>query len=168
MNHRIQGAARALRAFRRDVEAARRPGNALLSDTSLWALALLRGGDALGAMTGRRFGTRTLLRLFFHIDVWTDDVGGGLRLPHPFNIVIGEGVDIEPDCVLMHGVTVQRGDGTRLGAGSFVGAGATVLAGVEVGARATVGAGAVVTRSVVPGQVVAGVPARPTNLREAA
>lgn len=163
--NRMLGALDAIQAFRRDVEAARKPhGSALstlASDTSLWALAILRGGDALGAVTGRRFGSRTLLRLLFHIDVWTDEVGGGLRLPHPFNIVIGEGVAVEPGCVLMHGVTVQRGEGTRIGPGCFVGAGATVLAGVTVGEGAVVGAGAVVTHSVHGGDVVAGVPARP-------
>jgi acetyltransferase-like isoleucine patch superfamily enzyme len=44
--------------------------------------------------------------------------------------------------------------------GAWVGANATILPGVEIGANAVVGAGAVVTRSVAPGAVVVGVPAR--------
>jgi UDP-2-acetamido-3-amino-2,3-dideoxy-glucuronate N-acetyltransferase len=41
-----------------------------------------------------------------------------------------------------------------------LGSGVVVLGGVRIGSGATVGAGAVVTRDVVPGAVVAGVPAR--------
>ena len=42
-----------------------------------------------------------------------------------------------------------------------IGSNATIVAGVVVGEGAVVGAGAVVTADVAPGQVVAGVPARP-------
>lgn len=48
----------------------------------------------------------------------------------------------------------------RLGSGSFIGAGATVLPHLSIGAGATVGAGAVVTRDVLPGETVVGVPAK--------
>lgn len=44
--------------------------------------------------------------------------------------------------------------------GASIGANATLLAGIEIGERAMVGAGAVVTRSVPPGAIVAGNPAR--------
>jgi acetyltransferase-like isoleucine patch superfamily enzyme len=50
---------------------------------------------------------------------------------------------------------------TRVGKGAVIGTGATLLCGVTVGAGAMVGAGSVVTRSVAPGAVVAGNPARP-------
>ncbi len=43
--------------------------------------------------------------------------------------------------------------------GSFLGANVTVLPGVRIGARSFVAAGSVVTRDVVPGTLVAGVPA---------
>ena len=45
--------------------------------------------------------------------------------------------------------------------GATIGSNATVLGPVTIGAGALVGAGAVVTRSVDPGAVVAGTPARP-------
>ena len=48
----------------------------------------------------------------------------------------------------------------RIGDDVFIGAGATIMPGVEIGERVVVGAGSVVTRSVPPGSVVAGVPAR--------
>lgn len=44
--------------------------------------------------------------------------------------------------------------------GVYVGANVTILEGVEIGELSVVGAGAVVTRSVSPGTVVAGVPAK--------
>ena len=45
--------------------------------------------------------------------------------------------------------------------GASIGTGATILGGVTIGELAVVGAGSVVTRSVEPGAVVAGNPARP-------
>jgi acetyltransferase-like isoleucine patch superfamily enzyme len=49
---------------------------------------------------------------------------------------------------------------TRIGANCFIGGRAMVLPGVEIGDGCVVGAGAVVTKSVPPGCVVAGNPAR--------
>ena len=49
----------------------------------------------------------------------------------------------------------------RVGDGAAIGSGAVILGGVTIGESALVGAGAVVTRDVAPGEVVAGVPARP-------
>ena len=48
-----------------------------------------------------------------------------------------------------------------LGAAVIVGTGAQVLQYLKIGDGATVGAGAVVTRDVLPGETVTGVPARP-------
>lgn len=49
----------------------------------------------------------------------------------------------------------------------WLGAGVIVLKGVRIGRSAVVAAGAVVTKDVAPGEVVAGVPARPIHTREA-
>lgn len=152
----------ALEAFADDFGALRRAHGTVrraLGDSSLLPLAILRGGDALEALVGTRLGARTILRLAFHIDIGDAEVAGGLRLPHPFCVVVGDGVRIGRDCVVMHGVTVQRGEGTAVEDRAVLGAGATVLAGVTVGAGALVGAGAVVTRDVRDRAVVAGVPA---------
>jgi len=45
-----------------------------------------------------------------------------------------------------------------------IGSGAVIMGGIRIGAGALVGAGAVVTRDVLPGQTVAGIPARPQAL----
>jgi sugar O-acyltransferase (sialic acid O-acetyltransferase NeuD family) len=66
--------------------------------------------------------------------------------------VVGDGVTFGAGARVAGGVTIERG--------AYVGSGALVREGVVVGAAAVVGMGAVVTRSVPPGEVWAGVPAR--------
>ncbi len=53
-----------------------------------------------------------------------------------------------------------------IGADVWVGTGAIILPGVSIGAGAIIGAGAVVTKDVLPGAVVKGVPARVTRILE--
>ena len=50
---------------------------------------------------------------------------------------------------------------TTIQDGAFIGVDTMLVAPITVGAGAKTGAGAVVTRDVLPGQVVVGVPARP-------
>ena len=139
---------------------ARLPRVAAAFDSSLWALGLLRFGAAFRGMLGTSLGLFTLLRLGFHIDVWSDAIGPGLRLPHPFNIVIGEGVEIGPACTLLHGVTLQNGRDTRVGRGVFLANGVTVLAGSRIGDGSLVGAASVVRGEIPPACVAVGAPAR--------
>ncbi|MCG5054380.1 MAG: hypothetical protein KA712_15555 [Myxococcales bacterium] len=144
-------------------------GLALVSDPSLWALGLLRGASMLKAVSGRAWGLPVLLKVAFHIDVWSDDIGPGLRLPHPFGIVIGDGVKLGANCTVMHGVTLQRG-ATQIDDGVVLANNATVLAGAHVGQGSLVGAASVVRGQVPPRSVVAGAPARvirPTRPGEA-
>jgi serine O-acetyltransferase len=131
-----------------------------MGDPSLWVLALVRGGTAARALVGSSLGASTALRVVFHVDLWSDDIGPGLRLPHPFYVVVGGGVSIGRDCTILHGVTIQHGEGTSVGDGALLGVGSTVLAGSRVGARALVGAHSVVRGDVPDAHVVVGAPAR--------
>ncbi len=133
---------------------------AALGDASIWALGMVRGAAALRAVFGTSFGLPQITRVVFHIDIWSDDIGGGLRLPHPFGIVIGEGVKLGEDCTLMHNVTVQRGLGTEIARGTVLGTGAVVLAGAKVGEDCLIGAQSVVRGTVPARSVAVGAPAR--------
>ena len=93
---------------------------------------------------------------------------------------ICEGVTIEDDVFIGHGVTFVNDSYPRATArdgklqteadwaveptlvkkGASIGSGATILAKVTIGEGAIVGAGSVVTKSVPPGSIVAGNPAK--------
>jgi len=104
----------------------------------------------------------------------------GARCKISSHTFICEGVTIEDDCFIGHGVIfindkrprATRADGslqteadwsvipTRVGRGASIGSGAIIMCGTTVGAGALIGAGAVVVHDVAAGAVVAGVPAR--------
>ncbi len=69
------------------------------------------------------------------------------------NVVVG------PDCVVIAHAMI--GGSVRLGPRAWIAPAASILNGLEIGADAVVGLGAVVVKSVAPGAVVKGNPARP-------
>jgi serine acetyltransferase len=169
LTRRLSAARKPIEAWKQDVarvaDAAARSGSkhptrAALADASVWALGMIRGAAALRAATGTSFGLPQITRVVFHIDVWSDDIAGGLRLPHPFGIVIGEGASIGEGCTLMHNVTVQRGEGTRIDPGVVLGTGSVVLVGASIGRGALIGAQSVVRGPIPAGSVAVGAPAR--------
>ena len=107
----------------------------------------------------------------------------GARCKISSHTFICEGVEIEDECFIGHGVmftndvypsAVNR-DGTlqaeadwtvvttRVRKRASIGSNATIIAGVTIGEGALVGAGAVVTKDVPDFAIVAGVPARVTG-----
>ena len=104
----------------------------------------------------------------------------GARCKISSHTFICEGVTIEDEVFVGHGVVfvndkrpsattsegALQGDEdwtllpTVVESRAAIGSGAVVLGGVRVGTGARVGAGAVVTKDVLPGEVVVGVPAR--------
>ncbi len=98
-------------------------------------------------------------------------IGRHLFIDHGFGVVIGETAHIGDTVSIYQGVTLGGTDpangvgGKRhptLRDGVIVGSGAQILGPVTIGERARVGANAVVTRDVVPGAVMVGIPAKPT------
>ena len=132
---------------------------------------------------GCRVGDETRIGTFVEIQKGAT-VGARCKISsHTF---ICEGVTLEDEVFVGHGVMftndrlprAARPDGTPqteedwtleatvVRRGASIGSNATILCGLEIGERAVVGAGAVVTRSVPPGAVVAGNPARIIKSRE--
>lgn len=90
-------------------------------------------------------------------------IGPGLCLIHPRNILIGHGTVIGEDCLIFHEVTCGHGyvpGRPRIGNGVDLYVGARVLGGVRIGDGTMVGANCVVTRNVPPRSVVLASPAR--------
>jgi len=76
----------------------------------------------------------------------------------PDGVVITHDDVVEDYATLAAGVRV--GGGVRIGRGAYVGAGALLRDNITVGTGAVIGMGSVVTRSVPPGEIWFGTPAR--------
>jgi sugar O-acyltransferase (sialic acid O-acetyltransferase NeuD family) len=128
---------------------------------------------------GAGFGLATLVHPRVELSPWVK-VGQGSIVREgccfSVNVELGRNVLLNMDCTLGHDVVV--GDFVSLAPGSHVsgfvhlgrrahvGTGAVILQGqegslLEIGEDAMIGAGACVTKSVLPGETVVGVPARP-------
>jgi sugar O-acyltransferase (sialic acid O-acetyltransferase NeuD family) len=79
-------------------------------------------------------------------------------------VIVNHAASIGHDCIVGDYSNICSGarlaGATRLGASVFIGLNASILQGCEVGQSATIGAGAVVTRDVIQGSVMVGVPAK--------
>ena len=96
------------------------------------------------------------------------DIGVGVKMSHPLAIVIGGTTVIGDNCTILSCVTfgtnsaVGKHNGYPvLGNNCYIGTGAKIIGNITLGDNVVVGANSVVTKSVPPGIVVAGVPAKP-------
>jgi serine O-acetyltransferase len=99
-------------------------------------------------------------------------IEGGLYLPHPNGIVIGEYVKIGQDCIIHQGVTLgARGEDHELSNPIIkdkveIGTGAKILGKLTIGDYARIGANAVVLESVPDKGIAVGIPAKIVGYRE--
>jgi serine O-acetyltransferase len=134
----------------------------------------------------RRKGAGLVLALLFQVEIPTSvKIGRNLRLMHRgHGLVLHASTVIGDDVMIHQGVTVGRSDfhvvpagtpetrgGVQIGDRVIVGANAVMLfrsnETLTIGNDAIIGAGAVVTRSVGPGEIWAGNPARRLGLARA-
>ena len=111
-------------------------------------------------------------QVFFGCDIARGaKIAGGLYLPHPNGIVIGEHVTIGRNCIIHQGVTLgARGEDHELanpivGNEVEIGTGAKVLGYVKIGNYARIGANAVVVHDVPDYGIAVGIPAKTTGFR---
>ncbi len=117
----------------------------------------------IGAIARWRLQTRGI-RLGYTIP--PNVCGPGLKLPHWGTIVISSDASVGRNATIHPGTLIgARGGSPSLGNGVYVGSGAKVYGPIVVGDDAYLAPNCVVSRSVAPGSVMLGVPARP---REAA
>lgn len=123
--------------------------------------ALIRENTRVGANT--RIGSGGVI-----IDGGDTVIGSNVSIQSMVYIprggtVIEDNVFLGPNVVITNDKypPSKRLDGVRIRRNAVIGANATLIAGIEVGENAVVAAGSVVTKDVPPGEVVAGVPAKP-------
>jgi serine O-acetyltransferase len=132
-----------------------------------WAVLPYRIGAAAQQMPNRPSKWACLLayralgapwRLFKGVHIPRNaEIGPGLRLPHPQNILIAPGAKLGRDCSVYHDVTLGRGSRRGvpiLGDRVMLFPGSRILGGITIGDDARVGANAVVQQSISPGASV--------------
>jgi acetyltransferase-like isoleucine patch superfamily enzyme len=111
-------------------------------------------------------GTGSVIEHHVHI---ADHVRIHSQVFVPEYTILEEGCWLGPRVVITNAVyPLSRGvkdslRGPHIEKGAIIGANSTLLPGVRIGARALIGAGSVVTKSIAPGMIVAGNPARVIN-----
>lgn len=92
----------------------------------------------------------------------SQEIGGGLYIPHPYGTVLMP-KRIGKNCSIIHNVTLGMRNNWEfpiIGDDVFIGAGARVLGGILIGSGSRIGANAVVIHDVPAGATVVGIPAR--------
>ena len=154
-------------------------------NTSLPATVVVLGRAWVYGTGGIQFGENTLLYPDLHLE--TRDraqikLGDGVVLSRGVHLVAMAGITIGKGVMIGEYTSIRDANHRRergipirdaghtakpimIGDEVWIGRGVTILGGVTIGDGATVGANAVVTRDVVAGTTVAGVPARPISVK---
>jgi len=100
-----------------------------------------------------------IIQILYGIDIdFKAKIEGGIVIVHGVGLVIGSGVEIKPDVILFHGVTLgRRGVGPVISAsdgypvieeGCIICTGAILLGNINIGKNTTIGANCLVTTNI--------------------
>lgn len=97
-------------------------------------------------------------------------IGYGLYIGHGFGLVVNSTAIIGNNCNLSQGVTIgsNHNHAAIIGDNVYVGPSVCIVENVKIGDNVTIGAGAVVTKDILCGMTVAGVPATVISSKEPA
>ena len=114
-----------------------------------------------------------LNQILFGCDIARNaQIDGGLYLPHPMGVVVGENAVIGKNCILHQGVTLgdrgecHKGSDPVLQDYVEIGTGAKMLGSITIGRYARVGANSVVLKDVEDFGVAVGLPAKTISIRD--
>ncbi|WP_152624076.1 serine O-acetyltransferase [Cupriavidus sp. IDO] len=109
---------------------------------------------------------RKQLRFGIQIPLRTK-IGFGFYIGHSGNIVVSSTASFGSNCNISQGVTVgsNLGKAATIGSGVYIGPNACIIEAVSIADNATIGAGSIVTKDVLEGATVAGVPAKTIQSR---
>jgi len=116
----------------------------------------------------RRCIARRLVAKYFILLGEQSKAGEGLRLPHPWNIAIGDKAFIGRNCILYQDIMIGQSKGIypTIGDNVILYPGVKVVGNVKLGNHVIVGAGSVVTHSFGDNCIIAGIPAKLIKMRE--
>jgi acetyltransferase-like isoleucine patch superfamily enzyme len=149
--NRIEGGGRVRRCSQIELGAS----NAFTQGCWLWPMDSHHDGIRIRIGSGNYFNRNVMIDACGLVEIGDDNMFGPdiyiTDSDHSF------AAGVSPKALPMQAGTV------RIGNHCWIGAKAVILKDVVLGDGCVVGAGSIVTRSVAPGQVVAGVPARPLH-----
>lgn len=146
------------------------------TNPGFWIVAIYRFGVWADSLPSNFF--RLPMRVLYHIlklplrsynvHLWAgrrggSRIGAGLKLIHPINVLIGNGVEIGEDCLIFNEVTLGTGQKPgvpKIGNNVDIYPGARVLGGVVIGDHSMIGANCVVTRDVPAESIILAAPSR--------